>query len=443
MAFNHQKYNTQYVLNARDGGAPINDAEEKYGVRITPAQNVAEGETYWKVIGVHHLFPRENFSNHHVYLEALDENGNRLKNPFAWAGWTWEGRRPSERADPVPLDKPDYEAAGNIAMHFQQTVSVWIKGLNRDANAKSDQVVNLHTRHPDEPLEDGSLLNTRGHHSFYVVFQRTRKVSTAADGIISGRVERGDGYTVRLSRSGQFVNSQKLDSSQTFKFENLAYGTYSVDVADTNVRQDNIRIDAGSRSVNINLAIPAPTNSVIFGKVTNGAGKTLLLIKQGNIIARLVLPESNEYRFINLAAGTYSLQVFDTSVREDNIALDGANSREINLVVPADGGQPGQKTINHYLLFGPPGSRGRQTNLLLSANYMLAFSVTAGYSVEEAKTARRVTIIGEGISQADQQAIRDSGSELEILAGDPYQIEAELKRRVDSGNAFPTRRDVG
>jgi hypothetical protein len=135
--------------------------------------------------------------------------------------------------------------------------------------------------------------------------------------------------------------------------------------------------------------------------------------------------------------------VFDTAVREDNIALDGTNSREIHLVVPGDSGQPTEKIINHYLLFGPPGTRGRQSNLLLATNFILKFSITAGYSVEEAKKARRVSIIGEGISPAQQQAIRDAGSELEVLAGALYDIEAELQARIESGNAFPTRPDTG
>ena len=73
MAFNHQQYNTDYLLNARDNRVPINDSAQQYGVRIVEA-DVAEGETYWKVIGIHHLLPRENFSKHNVYVEALDES---------------------------------------------------------------------------------------------------------------------------------------------------------------------------------------------------------------------------------------------------------------------------------------------------------------------------------------------------------------------------------
>lgn len=437
MAFNHQQYNQEYLLNAKNNGDPINDAAQKYGVRIVPA-DVAEGETYWKVIGVHHLLPRENFSKHNVYIDVLDENGRRVRNPIAWAGWTWEGRRPHERADPVPLDKPDFEAAGNIAMHFGQVVSVWIQGLSRDARDKSDRVENMHTGHPDEPTDDGALLNTLGHHSFYVVFQRARKAgSTMTNGVITGRVERGQGRTARLLKAGQVVAEQQIGPALTFEFKNLSAGTYRLEIAGTNIGQDNIQITADTRQAHLNLALPAPKNSIIFGRVQNGAGKTLLLIKAGNIITRVRIPPSETYRFASLDAGVYTVQVSETGVRIDNIALDGANSREINLVVtetPVE--KPAPKSANHYVLLGPSGSRGRKTNLLLALDYILAFSLTAGFSLDEARQARQVTIIGEGISPADQQALRKAGCQVEHLAGNPYDIEAELNNRVRLGRAF-------
>lgn len=435
MAFNLHQYNTQYTLNARAGGEPLNDAAHPYDVRIKPAANVAEGETYWRVIGIHHLTPLENFSNHHVYIEALDEEGRRIQNPIAWAGWSWEGRQPQERADPVALDKPDYEAAGNIAMFFGQTVSVWLKGQNRDGNDKTDTVENLHSRHPDEPLADGRLLNTLGHHSFYVVFQRTRKAATVTDGVITGRVERGQGQTVRLFKDNQFLAEQVLDQTLTFRFQNLSPGLYRLEVAGTDVGQDGLKIDANNRTITVNLAIPIPDDSVIFGRVTNGAGRTLLLVKQGTIIFRLQIPPAETYQFSDLAEGVYSIQVFETSIRQDNITLDGTNRREVNLLVPITPEQPTPKTITHYLLLGPPNSRGRQTNLLLASNYVLAFSVTVGFNVEEAKLARQVTILGEGISAADEQAIRDSGSEVERLSGNAYDIEAQLSGRIRDGRA--------
>jgi hypothetical protein len=437
MAFNHQQYNTTYLLNARENNEPMNETAQKYGVRIVEA-DVAEGETYWKVIGVHHLLPRENFSKHNVYVEALDENGRRVSNPIAWAGWTWQGRRSDERADPLPLDKPAFEAAGNVAMHFGQNVSIWIKGLSRDANDKSDRVENLHTAHPDEPLPDGSLLNTLGHHSFYVVFQRTRKAGSMTDGVIQGRLERGQGQKVRLLKSNTLIGEQRVGDNLTFEFDNLSPGVYRLEVIGTDVSQDNIRIDPNNKAVNLNLAIPIPDDSVIFGQIENGAGKTLLLIKEGNIISRFRIPTSGGYRFSDLAAGNYSLQIFETNIKQDNISLDGTNSREINLVItqPTDKPTTSDKSINHYLLLGPPSSRGRQTNLILVMDYVLAFSATVGFSVEEAKQARQVTIVGEGISAADQQAIKDSGSQVELLSGDAYDIETQLNARIQAGRAF-------
>lgn len=319
MPLNHKNYNARFVQNARNNTEPVN-ADAKYGVRIIKA-DVAEGETYWKLIGVHHLLPEENFSKHNIYIEALDEQGNRIKNPIAWVGWTWDGRRPNERADPVPLDKPDTETGGDIAIHFGQKASVWIKGLNRDANDKSDRVENLHTAHPDEPLPDGRLLNTLGHHSFYLVFQRTRK-------------------------QGQPPSSE-------------------------------------TPPISVTPPIPQPP-----------------------------APPPTPQPPVPPPPPPVS--------------------------PPQPQPQPGTitKTINYYLLFGPANSRGRQTNLLLAANYILTFSATVGFSVEEAKQARQVTIIGEGISSADQQALRSAGCQVEILSTDPYELEAKLAARIRAGQGF-------
>jgi hypothetical protein len=326
MPFNHKRYNADFVNNANAKKRAIN-ADSKYGVQIVEA-DVAEGETYWKVIGVHHLVPEENVSNHNVYMEVLDEQGNRVRNPIVWAGWTWEGRRPNERADPVPLDKPDAEAAGNISLHFPQTAAIWIKGNNRDANDKSDRVEKLHIRHADEPLPDGRLLNTLGHHSFYIVFQRTRKTTAAP--------------------------------------------------------------------------VPPPATPVVTSPPTPVTPPPTPVIQPPTPVTPPPTPVTPP----------------PTPVTQ-----------------PTPQPQPA-KTIAYYLLFGPAGSRGRQTNLLLAANYILTFSPTVGFSVAEARQARQVTIIGEGISPADQEAIRSSGSQVEVLAGDPYQIEATLNNRIRAGRGF-------
>ncbi|MGQ9503102.1 MAG: hypothetical protein ACUVSF_14005 [Anaerolineae bacterium] len=116
-----------------------------------------------RCIGVHHLTATENKGNHHIYLDILDEDGQRLDGAVAL--YTWQGRA----GDPLRIicDKPADEPAANIPMWPGQIITLWV-----DTGAvvgASDQVSGLHTAHPDE--EGG---NTRFHHSFYVVFQLRR-----------------------------------------------------------------------------------------------------------------------------------------------------------------------------------------------------------------------------------------------------------------------------
>ena len=181
MGLPHQEYIAKFLAALKQTGRPFDDAGERFGVRIEPAA-VAAGEVYWRLIGLHHLTPEENQWNHNVYVEALDEAGKRIAAPPAWAGWTWEGRQPDEVARPQPLDKGENEPAGNIPLGRGQKVAVWIAGSSQDAADKSDRVANLHTYHPDEPPVDGRLLNSVGHHSFYVAFQRTKKAESGSGG---------------------------------------------------------------------------------------------------------------------------------------------------------------------------------------------------------------------------------------------------------------------
>ena len=64
--------------------------------------------------------------------------------------------------------------------------------------------------------------------------------------------------------------------------------------------------------------------------------------------------------------------------------------------------------------------------------YYIVWDMFCGWSAYSIRTH----IIGEGISAADRQAIQDSGSEVEVIAGDAYDIEAELIARIQAGRAF-------
>ncbi len=61
-----------------DAAAPetLNDATA-YGVAVIPA-DLPAGTLYWRTVLVHHLTPDENHANHHIFVDALDEQGARI-----------------------------------------------------------------------------------------------------------------------------------------------------------------------------------------------------------------------------------------------------------------------------------------------------------------------------------------------------------------------------
>jgi hypothetical protein len=172
MNFRGKTYIEQY-LAALPGGQVVNDAAAKYGVRIREAL-VADGQLYWRVIGVHHLKSEEGEGTNTVLVEALDEHGNRIREGKVWAANTFEGSNSQEvRA----LDKASTDPMGcDFPMFKHGTYSVWMEGATKDAHEPSDHAEKFHTRHDDE----GSGA-TWGHHSFFVVFQRTLKGPTVLD----------------------------------------------------------------------------------------------------------------------------------------------------------------------------------------------------------------------------------------------------------------------
>lgn len=180
--FDFLGYNRQFMDNPAP--APLNDATG-YGVRIAQA-DAATGDHYWRVIGVHHLTPDENKRRHHVYVDLLDEQGQRVSDPNLRLAFNWEGNQ-EPPPEPKRLDKPANEPAADVPLNKEATYRVWVTGAG-----PSDTVTDLHTRHPDENDSQGEAQNTIGHHSYYVVFQRARK---AAPVVVDGGATHAGGST--------------------------------------------------------------------------------------------------------------------------------------------------------------------------------------------------------------------------------------------------------
>ena len=144
-----------------DNDRVINQAEQ-YGVYIA---TWVTSNPAWRAVGVRRLSGAENGSKRNVFVDVLNADGSRDRNPNLRLCWSWEGRRPDEQAPPVLLDKPDMGELGhgNVPINANQKITVWIEG----DGLPSDRVAGMHTGFPDEGPG-----NTWGHFSYKVVFQR-------------------------------------------------------------------------------------------------------------------------------------------------------------------------------------------------------------------------------------------------------------------------------
>ncbi len=103
---------------------------------------------------------------------------------------------------------------------------------------------------------------------------------------------------------------------------------------------------------------------------------------------------------------------------------------------------PAAKPIQHYMLLWHKGpDNWAKWDLLGALEYIDKFSVTIGFSVEEAKSAKYVTILGGagGVPAETEQILQAAGCQVERLAG---ATEAETRQMLDQlvaqGKRFKT-----
>jgi hypothetical protein len=126
-----------------------------FGASVQRA-GVAAGTTYWKLIEARHADPNREFGgDQHIYIEALDEQGNKLRNVQAKIEVGSEVHHPT-------LDKHLNEPGANWPLWRGSRVFVSMR------DAASDRVGALHTE--VGAYKGGDLF----HHTWYVVFQRAQ-----------------------------------------------------------------------------------------------------------------------------------------------------------------------------------------------------------------------------------------------------------------------------
>jgi hypothetical protein len=104
-------------------------------------------------------------------------------------------------------------------------------------------------------------------------------------------------------------------------------------------------------------------------------------------------------------------------------------------------GGVGVKSVRHYMLFWQrsyPGPLARQ-DLVNSINYIVRFRPAIGFSLNDARNAEYVTIVGSeaGISAAEEKSLQNSGCKVERIAGrDEEETSRMLSELANLGRRF-------
>ncbi len=153
-----QPFSNSAYIKYRATRQVSNDAES-FDIQVQTFEN-----SIWKVIGVHHLSPAENKSMHHLYVDILDKHGRKYATDV-WLRFQAEGQEPFiQKASSV--NRP----AGTFPLMGFTAIAISIAGTSLNSVDASEQVMNIHTGHPDDGNDSG---NSFAHHSFFVVFMAT------------------------------------------------------------------------------------------------------------------------------------------------------------------------------------------------------------------------------------------------------------------------------
>lgn len=403
----------------------VNDALA-YGVSIVNAAP-APGAWYWQAVRVHHLTPEENNGNHHIFLDLLDPTLGDGQNPDgerlfgARVRLAWDGGEQT-----ITIDRPLSEPGANFPIWRWQVCSAQALGL-QGQELPSDRVTGMHTGHPDEA--PGNMLF---HHSFSVTFVKVQAPAEQyADSVIYGVIRGAGGRIVLLLREDAAVASQPLSAEGGFRFTDLPAGAYVLAIEGTAFRSDPVPVDGRAQAqLDLQLAL---AESVISGRVRNGAGRTLRLLREEAEIAATTVAADETYRFAGLAAGAYRILFADVEAGSTRLDLDGIAAVTADFVAPALG-----KPLLHYVLFAPAEDQAALANLLLAGDYLLAFTPSFGFSPDEAAGAGLVTIIAgpDAVPAEIEAQLAADGIPVQRIAGAVGEVAAALAARIAAHQAF-------
>ncbi|PKO23183.1 MAG: hypothetical protein CVU38_05350 [Chloroflexi bacterium HGW-Chloroflexi-1] len=267
--------------------------------------------------------------------------------------------------------------------------------------------------------------------------------------VIRGRVADGAGkpqpdILMILRREGLIVTQAHTAADGTYRFANLPAGIYSLQAAGMGEVAGGIVLDGQREQVCDVLWGGSGPRGVIQGRVlANGVpqpDRLVLLLSQGQEVARTQTDSAGAFRFARLAGGVYTLAVGgppgdgEPLVTDIRLAEDATLTQDINL-------PPGpRKPLAHYLLFGSPpeggggpaGDAEARLALALATRYLRRIGASGGFSLDEAAQAAEVIIVGDQMAATAEGTLRAAGCQVTRLSGDGYALAAAFAQRLST-----------
>ena len=163
-------------------------------------------------------------------------------------------------------------------------------------------------------------------------------------------------------------------------------------------------------------ALPTPQVSAIYGRVLDArnapaANLVVVLLKDGKGSASTVSDDEGRYQFRGLTSGIYALAIAGEILASD-LVLDGSNSlaRDLRFGVTE---APSTKNFARYYLLRAANSTLLPTMVHLLAPWLAAQEPgVVGFNPTEASRASAVTLLGDGVANADIDALRAADCEI-------------------------------
>ena len=387
-------------------------------VSLVPA-NAPSGAAFWRLI--RSVYDATERGRSTIYCEVQDEKGERVlgqKLTLAWSGGSGQT---------VTENKPAPEFAANFGI-----------GGGYDPKAEPGPFAVGVDGLPSDKVN--GLGRPQGRDAtYYLTWRRTVSGVALAKSVIRGMVVGGQAALPVLLRGGSGQPRQTtLDGSGAYSFKDLPAGTYAVEVGGVSV--PNLRVDGSSSAAGV-LDVPLidlrPRQSVVKGTVLKATGDPAAGVKvvmtAPDARQETVTNGQGQYQFGGLLGGSYGIEV---SGMVQTVRLNGRDAVTVDFRFPAEGAK---RLFAQYLLFGPPQQVGTRTNLLLAEDYILKFTPTVGFSVDDATQAATVIIVGDvtAVSAADEDRLKRSGCQVTRLGGGPYAIEQSFVDLVKGKGMSP------